>query len=611
MRTWKSIFAASLLIALSALAQQTTTVTPAAEQTAPAAAPQSTTVQPQAQPPTVQPAIPASTAPAPSTPAPSAAAPTTMDQVVDRAIAREHALMEMLKTSTPLVETYLQNLKLDNQMGPSPVQDHYFFGRMDLAETVDRRDYLSKEASFQNRMLGGFTKLFKFEYKPMGFSWMIFADREDFDRSHYDFKYVHREFQGDVRCIVFDVTPKKGSGNGRFLGRIWVEDQDYNIVRLNGTYAPRPRNAYFFHMDSWRLNLIPGYWVPAFIYSEEGDFSAGVKNQMAFKAQTRIWGYDLKKDGASDELTNIRVDSVQDDSPTAQDASPLAAERQWQQQAEDNVVERLQRAGLLAPDGDLDKILQTVVNNIEVTNNIDLPRPVRTRVLLTSPLETFSVGNTIIISRGLIDTLPDESSLAMALTHELAHIVLGHNLGSKYAFNDRMLFSDESTYQNLGFKHIPEEEAAADKKAIDMLKNSPYAQKLDAAGLFLKMLNTRAVALNALLTAHLGNSMAEGAAVTRMSQLMGSAPQVDWNKLDQIAALPLGGRVKLSPWDDNVELVKSQPVAITSARDKMPFEVTPFFPRLTRTGTADNGTVNGNAANGTTAPTTASVKPTN
>src|SRR5438552_10834903 len=408
MCTWKSIFAASLLIALSAVAQQTTTVTPAAEQIAPAAAPahQAPTVQSQVQPA----ATPDSTAPAPSAPAPSVAPPTTMDQVVDRAIAREHALMEMLKTRTPLVETYLQNLKLDNQMGPSPVQDHYFFGRMDLAETVDRRDYLSKDTSFEGRMLGGFTKLFKFEYKPMGFSWMIFADREDFDRSHYDFKYVHREFQGDVRCIVFDVTPKKGSGNGRFLGRVWVEDQDYNIVRLNGTYAPRPRNAFFFHMDSWRLNLIPGYWVPAFIYSEEGDFSAGVKNQMAFKAQTRIWGYDLNKDGQSAELNNIRVDSVQDDSPTAQDASPLAASREWHQQAEDNVVERLQRAGLLAPDGDLDKILQTVVNNIEVTNNIDLRRPVRTRVLLTSPLETFSVGNTIVISRGLVDVLPDESS---------------------------------------------------------------------------------------------------------------------------------------------------------------------------------------------------------
>ncbi len=106
-------------------------------------------------------------------------------------------------------------------------------------------------------------------------------------------------------------------------------------------------------------------------------------------------------------------------------------QREWQQQAEDNVIERLQNAGLLAPQGEVDKILMTVVNNLEVTNNIDLPRPVRTRVMLTSPLETFSVGNTIIVSRGLIDVLPDEASLAMVLSHELAHIVLGHNLGSR------------------------------------------------------------------------------------------------------------------------------------------------------------------------------------
>jgi hypothetical protein len=127
-----------------------------------------------------------------------------------------------------------------------------------------------------------------------------------------------------------------------------------------------------------------------------------------------------------------------------------------------------------------------------------------------------------------------------------------------------------------------------------MLKNSPYAQKLDSAGLFLRALSTRAGALNALLTAHLGNNIAENGVVTRMAQLMNSAPQLDWNKLDQIAALPLGGRVKLNAWDDKVELVKSQPVAITSARDKMPFEVTPFFPRLTRSGADNNASAGGN-----------------
>jgi len=594
MRTWKWMLTAFLLITLSAMAQQGAdqSSTSNAVQANTAGSQTATTPAPTAQPAASQAANPAAASAA-------TAAPTTMDQVVDRSIVREHALMDMLKTRTPLVETYLQNLKSDQKLGPVPSEDHYFLGRLDLGEAVDRRDYLSKDESFEKNLLGGVSKLFKFEYKPMGFSWMIFADREDFDRGHYSFKYVRREFLGDVRCLVFDVTPKKDAGKGRFLGRIWVEDQDYNIVRLNGTYAPRPKNAMYFHMDSWRLNLIPGYWVPAYIYSEEGDFSYGAKDKMAFKAQSRIWGYDLKKGGKEDELTSLRVDSVKDETPSTTDASPLEAQRQWQQQAEDNVVERLQESGLVAPDGEVDKVLQTVVNNLIVTNNIDLPRPVRTRVMITSPLETFSVGNTIVVSRGLIDVLPDEASLAMVLSHELAHIVLGHNLGSKFAFNDRMLFSDESTYNNFGFRHNPDEETAADAKAMELLKNSPYAQKLDVPSLFLKELSERAPSLNAFLTAHLGNSFTnDKGQLVRLSALATTGPALDANKLDQIAALPMGGRVKLNAWTDRVELTKSAPVAITSARDKMPFEVTPFFPRLSRL-TSDANTGNATSASNT------------
>jgi hypothetical protein len=589
MRTTNWMVTAALLVALSAAAQQAAK----SESPAPASAPdasqgsQSSQQTAAAEPaPASQPADVQSAPAAQPLPAP-APAPTTMEDVVNLFIQHEHGLIKMLANRTPIVETYLQNLTLDPQLGPVPSEDHYFLGRMDMGETIDRKDYLKEEEkSMQQRLMGGFQRLYKVQYQPLGFSWMIYADRTDFDRNHYEFRYVRREFLGDVRCLVFDVTPKKDAGRGRFLGRLWVEDQGYNIVRLNGTYYPAPRNSYFFHMDSWRLNLIPGYWVPSFIYSEEGDFSAGAKNKMAFKAQTRIWGYDLKRGNKDDELTQIRVDSVTDETPANQDASPLQAERVWQQQAEDNVVERLVAGGLLAPEGDVDRILQTVVNNLEVTNNIDLPRPVRTRVLLTAPLETFSVGNTIVISRGLVDVLPDEASLAAVLAHELAHIVLGHNLGSKYAFNDRMLFSDDTTYQNLGFRHIPEEEEAADKKAVELLKNSPYAQKLDNVGLFLKALQARAPALGALLTTHLGNPLASNGTVNRLAALATQGPALDNAKIDQIAALPLGGRVKVNPWNDKAEMVKTAPVAITSARDKMPFEVTPFFPRLSRYGTS-------------------------
>ena len=512
------------------------------------------------------------------------------DRVVDSIIQREHALIHFLQNRTPLVETYLQELAPDTKLGAVPRQDHYFLGRFDMA-TVERRNYLASQVSLEKTLLGGVTRLFRIQYQPMGFAWMVFVDRQNFDRNHYEFNYVRREFLGDVRCLVFDVKPKPGAGKGLFKGRLWVEDETYSIVRLNGTYVPRPKNAQFFHMDSWRLNLVPGYWVPAYIYSEEGDFSYGARDKLAFKAQSRIWGYGLVGEKREGELTDLKVDAVKDESSGAQDASPLEAQRAWQQQAEDNVTDRLERAGLLAPRGDVDKVLETVVNNLVVTNNLDLGRPVHVRVMLTSPLETSSVGNTIIISRGLIDTLPDEASLAAILSHELAHIVLGHNLGSKFAFNDRMLFSDESTYRNFGFRHDAQEDADADKRAMELLKNSPYAQKLGSAGLYLKQLQARAPSLSALLTAHLGDNLSDSKGrIMRLAGLTTSAPNLDDSKLDQIAALPLGGRLKLDPWGDRVEMIKTAPVTILTARDKMPFEVTPFFPRLTRlTNAAQTG----------------------
>src|SRR5262252_10600848 len=104
-----------------------------------------------------------------ASPALSTARPT-VDQIMDRAIERERALMDMLKTRTPLIETYLQDLKFDPRTGPIPVRDYYFLGRMDLGEVVDRLDYLPKRGGFQRSLLGGFNKLYKVEYNPLGFS---------------------------------------------------------------------------------------------------------------------------------------------------------------------------------------------------------------------------------------------------------------------------------------------------------------------------------------------------------------------------------------------------------------------------------------------------------
>ena len=148
-----------------------------------------------------------------------------------------------------------------------------------------------------------------------------------------------------------------------------------------------------------------------------------------------------------------------------------------------------------------------------------------------------------------------------------------------------MFFPDERTFERMDFARDRNEEEAADKKAVELLNNSPYKDKLANAGLFLKAVQARAPQLKNLIRAHLGDSLLNGSA-TRMSSLMTASPQFDPKKADQVAALPLGGRVRVDPWNDQLELIKTKPVAMTTAAEKMPFEVTPFFPFLTRFGTA-------------------------
>lgn len=518
-----------------------------------------------------------STAPAAPQTAPPAA---TLNDVMDRVVQREHYFMAQMRHMHPMVETYLQDLKNDADGHAEPVKDQYFLGRLDMAEGPEDVSFVG-QPGFGRRMLSKLTGVYSLHYLPMGFAQMVVLDT-DFQKKYYKFTFVRREFLGELRCLVIDVQPREGEKSVRFLGRIWVEDQDYNIVRFNGTYYPQPKVNFFFHFDSWRLNLRPGTWLPAYVYTEESNLKTGLTKTLHFKAQTRLWGYDLKGLGKSEEFTQILVDapqSVKDQSDAGADPSPVVAQRMWERQAEDNAVERLQKIGLLAPPGEVDKIMSTVVNNLLVTNNIDLQSDFHCRVLLTSPLESFTIGHTIVVSRGLLDVLPDEASLALMLAHELSHIVLGHPFDTKLAFNDKLFFPDEQSFQRLDFKQSRSDEEAADAKALELLKNSPYKDKLANAGLFMKALQEHAPALPQLIRPHLGNSLAGS---NRLTNLVAAAPALDPKRLDQIAALPLGGRVKVDPWSDQVELSKAKPVALTSAREKLEFEITPFFPYLTR-----------------------------
>jgi hypothetical protein len=518
---------------------------------------------------------------------------SALEQVVDRIISQEQAEMNSLRPFSPMVETYIQNLKGDKDLGAVPDGDRYFMGRAVLAKGVELEPLTEENNSGGKRkFLGGLGSVFSLsmEYLPRGFLQMIYIDTNGFDKSHYKFDYVRREFLGEVRTLVFDVTPLPKAGKGRFVGRIWVEDQDFHIVRFNGAYGGGTRTNYYFHFDSWRVNSGPNLWLPAFIYSEESDLNYAVAKRLSFKAQTRLWGYNQSTSAQEQELSKILIEAqtpIKDQSTTANDINPIMAQRNWDRQAEDNVVDRLERLRLLAPVGEVDKVLDTVVNNLEVTNNLDIQPEIRCRVLLTSTLESFTIGHTIVFSRGLVDVLPDEPSLAAMVAHEVSHVVLGHRIDGQYAFFDRLLFDEKDTFRHFGFSRTQSEEEAANTKANELLKNSPYKDQLATAKLFLDALQTREKEIPNLISPHLGDrvpvnlSLASASAPTT-TKPTDAPPDAKGPAPTQIVALPLGGRIKMDPWGDKLEMLKSKPAGAVAEREKMPFEVTPFMLYLTR-----------------------------
>jgi hypothetical protein len=510
--------------------------------------------------------------------------------LVNQAVLREKVTLKQLQKRIPLVQTYIQIMKPDPRMASVPASDVYMLSRVDFARGFGVEGYRQQTRDTglvdgSKHALSAISNLLRLNasFAPAGFMQMMFIDAADFDRQHYNFEFVRTEFLGSVKTQVFNVTPWAKNEPGRFNGRVWIEDQEGNVVRFNGIVSgnevrERPR---YLHFDSWRTNPQPGLWLPAATYVEETHGKKG-DDALDLRAQTTFWGYSLKLPTRESEHASVQIDDVTDTSDAAQDVSPLQATREWVAQAQDNVLDRLVQAGVVAPPSDFDKVMETVTNNLIIGNKLEMPDAVHCRVLLTAPLESLAVGNTILLSRGLIDVLPYEEDLAAALAFQLAHITLGHYIDTRYAFNDRLLFPDQAAFQRITMNHSERDDAVAAKKAIELLRNSVYRDHLANAGLFFKQLQARSKELKALTTPRLGDSLLNAQGVPWMAELSANAPPLDPDKLDQVAALPLGSHLKINSWDDKVSQLNAKSVPLLNARDKMPFQLTPIFFRLTR-----------------------------
>src|SRR5208282_106598 len=297
-------------------------------------------------------------------------APDGMKGIIDHIFKRESEEQEIIASYAPVIETYIQVEKPDALMGTVPKNDYYFLGLADF-RGKDMKVHSMTERTTKGSLMWSF--------EPSGFLQMVFLDWGGFNQDNYRLSYVRREFLGEVRCFVFDVQRTPKAKGARFLGRIWVEDQDLTIVKMNGTYAPEIKfsvkhfeDEFYVHFDSWRTNCKPNEWLPSDIFSQEISEPVPTGGPR-FKARTHLWGYGVLTRKQQGELGRILVEGgtgVKDET-NQHDQSPLEQQRAWRHEGEINVMELLEGAGIAARPGDVDKVLETIVNNLIVTNGLE------------------------------------------------------------------------------------------------------------------------------------------------------------------------------------------------------------------------------------------------
>jgi len=139
--------------------------------------------------------------------------------------------------------------------------------------------------------------------------------------SQYEIKYVGREKIDELNLFVFDVSPKvmpdaKKTKERFFLGRIWVDEQDLQIVKTKGKGVPETKTNKFPIVETYREQVDGKYWFPTYSYAdEELIFDKGEPLHVRMKVRYSDF-----------ELARAKVKIIEIDDPNApkQDTKPPA-----------------------------------------------------------------------------------------------------------------------------------------------------------------------------------------------------------------------------------------------------------------------------------------------
>ncbi len=461
----------------------------------------------------------------------------THKQLGQRIFAGERNMIAGLRDTSPVLETYLQSLWPNAK--ESPIDDAYFLSTINFKRDLSSLGHSRR--GYQTFLFGGIPASrkvrlnngTKWALSPDGYLDMMFVDIEDFDADTYDLKYLQKDTWGRTSCLIFSVAPKNTRRGGQFKGQIWVETSNFKIIRIEGTFTVSPLSflkrqvggkvPLYFSFESVREEVAPGYWLPSYTYFDENrrwqDIYHNGETDFHYRGHIFIWGYK-----------NTNPETVAkggDDS---------------------DVILRLEKDKLLASPGPVEQRLNAIARQILVASDIHLP-DIRCRVLLTTPIEIFSVGDTIVLSRGLLNILPDESVIAVLLAREIANLTMGGiRIRPKTLFHGS-LFHETGTkdFEGLGIYESSEEDAAAWKNALVLANRAGYSNGIGYTSLFFAQLVQHSKQIPNLVQARFGRDVLD-------MWKMASVFQTAYGSTNVARPLLLRGKYVIDSWSDGIDV---------------------------------------------------------
>jgi hypothetical protein len=170
--------------------------------------------------------------------------------------------------------------------------------RRALLEYAFKRDALIQELGMGGQVIGEYHRVSHFTFDDSGnrfekidyfpiasFEGVTQEDIEDLGGVNpfavgstrvalYDFKYVGKERIDELDLYVFDVAPKvmpdaKKIKERLFLGRVWIDDHDLQIVKSKGKGVPETKKNKFPVVETYREQIDGKYWFPTYSYADE------------------------------------------------------------------------------------------------------------------------------------------------------------------------------------------------------------------------------------------------------------------------------------------------------------------------------------------------------